>query len=147
MTKPSPSPRHSIQRLSLGLWLEYATLGWNLIGTPVMMCAAVQAGSAAFAGFGLDSLVEIFASLVVVWQLKGGAGGRERQALRLIGAAFFMLAAYVLAQSLWTLTSGSHPAPSRLGMAWLAATVVVMSFLAWGKRVVGRALGNLVLRT
>ena len=132
--------------LRRGLRLEYATLAWNLVGAPVMIATAAQAGSTALAGFGLDSLIEIFASVVVVWQLKGGLDpGRERRALRLIGAAFFVLTAYVLGQSLWTLVGGHRPAPSPLGMAWLGLTVVAMALLARGKLRVGRALDNAVL--
>lgn len=133
--------------LSRGLRLEYATLAWNVVGTPLMMFTALKAGSTALAGFGLDSLIEIFASLVVVWQLKGVADDRERRALRLIGSAFFLLAAYVLGQAVWTLATGSHPAPSPPGMAWLILTVVAMTLLACGKLAIGRALGNVVLRT
>ena len=53
-----------------GLALEYATLSWNVIGTVVVIIAALSAGSVALAGFGLDSLIEIGASTIVVWQLK-----------------------------------------------------------------------------
>jgi divalent metal cation (Fe/Co/Zn/Cd) transporter len=147
MTLGSQTSSRSEHLLRRGLRLEYATLVWNVVGTPVMMFTAVRAGSAALVGFGLDSLVEIFASVVVIWQLKGVPDGRERRALRLIGSAFYLLAAYVLAQSLWTLVTRSHPARSRLGMAWLAITVVAMVGLSYGKLTVGRALGNVVLRT
>src|SRR6476646_5265825 len=131
--------------LRRGLWLEYATLGWNVVGTVVVLIAALRTGSAAFAGFGLDSAIEIFASVVVVWQLKGLDRGRERLALKLIGTAFIALAVYVLAQSVWTLLANAHPASSPLGGVWLAVTCVVMLLLAWGKSVTGRRLGNLVL--
>jgi divalent metal cation (Fe/Co/Zn/Cd) transporter len=130
-----------------GLWLEYTTLGWNVVGTIIVLIAAVRAGSAALAGFGLDSAIEIFASVVVVWQLKGLEQGREGLALKLIGAAFIALAIYVLAQSVWTLLASAHPAPSLLGIVWLAVTCAVMLLLAWGKLVTGRQLGNLVLTT
>lgn len=53
--------------LRRGLRLEYTTLGWKIIGLGVLAAAALRAGSPALAGFGLDSLIEIFASLVVVW--------------------------------------------------------------------------------
>lgn len=53
-----------------GLRLEYATLGWNVVGSVLVLVAAVAARSVALAGFGLDSLIEIVASLVVVWQLQ-----------------------------------------------------------------------------
>ncbi len=85
--------------LRRGLQLEYLTLGWNVVGAVVIFLTAFAARSVALAGFGLDSLIEIFASDVVVWQLTGTAANRERRALRLIGAAFFALAIYVLVQS------------------------------------------------
>ena len=56
--------------LRRGLALEYATLSWNVVGTVVVIIAALSAGSVALAGFGLDSLIEIGASTIVVWQLK-----------------------------------------------------------------------------
>jgi divalent metal cation (Fe/Co/Zn/Cd) transporter len=128
--------------------LEYATLAWNVVGTVVLLFAAVTAGSVALAGFGVDSLIEIVASAVVVWQLNGETGsGRERLALRIIAVAFVLLAIYIAAQSAVVLTSRAHPGHSMLGIAWLAVTVVVMFALAAGKRDTGRRLGNAVLRT
>ncbi|HEY2662365.1 MAG TPA: cation transporter [Caulobacteraceae bacterium] len=138
---------HLKRHFRRGLWLEYMTLAWNLAGAPVMMVTAFKARSAALAGFGVDSLIEIFASVVVIWQLKGVADNREQRALGLIGSAFFLLAAYVLAQSLWTLLTRSHPSASPIGMAWLVITVAAMALLAYGKLATGRALGNVVLRT
>ncbi len=131
--------------LQRGLWLEYATLGWNVVGTIIILIAAVRTGSAALAGFGLDSAIEIFASVVVVWQLKDRERGREGLALKLIGAAFIAMAIYVCAQSVWTLLVSAHPAPSPLGIVWLVVTCAVMLLLAWGKNVTGRQLGNAVL--
>lgn len=140
----SVSPSSLLQR---GLYLEYATLGWNVVGTGIIIVAAFKAGSVALVGFGLDSLIEIFASIIVVWQLKGIDQDRERTALRLIGTAFFALAFYVLAQAAYTLLTGSHPGQSLGGIAWLAATLVVMLLLARGKLATGRRLDNPVLLT
>src|ERR1700744_4320105 len=56
--------------LRRGLLLEFATLGWNVVGTVIMIVAAARAHSIALAGFGLDSLIEILASLIVIWQLR-----------------------------------------------------------------------------
>jgi divalent metal cation (Fe/Co/Zn/Cd) transporter len=128
-----------------GLYLEYATLGWNVVGSAVVLASAFFAGSVALAGFGIDSLIEIFASIVVVWQLRGIDDGREAKALRLIGLAFFGLALYILAQSAYVLASGAHPDTSTPGIAWLAATLAAMLLLAAGKRATGEALENPVL--
>jgi hypothetical protein len=70
------------------------------------------------AGFGLDSAIEIFASVIVVWQLKGLERGHESLALKLIGTAFIALAIYVLRQFVWTLLANAHPASSPPGIVW-----------------------------
>ncbi|HMA35309.1 MAG TPA: cation transporter [Chloroflexia bacterium] len=128
-----------------GLQLEYITLGWNVVGTGIVVAAAVAAQSVALAGFGLDSLIEIVASLVVVWQLQEIHQQRERTALRIIGGAFVLLGVYVLAQSARTFLTQAHPATSLAGIAWLAATLIAMLLLAWGKQRTGQQLGNEVL--
>ncbi len=133
--------------LNRGFLLEYLTLGWNVVGVVLILMAAFAARSAALAGFGLDSLIEIFASVVVVWQLTGAGQNRERRALQLIGAAFFALAIYVLVQSGYVLAVQLRPSPSPGGIAWLALTVVAMLALAYGKRVTGAELANPVLST
>ena len=129
-----------------GLRLEYATLAWNVVGVPVLVVAAIRSGSAAAAGFGFDSAVEIGASLVVVWELTGAPKEREALGLRLIGYAFVALAVYVTAQAAYTLIGGHHPGHSTLGIVWTAATCVVMLALARGKALTGTALGNPVLQ-
>jgi divalent metal cation (Fe/Co/Zn/Cd) transporter len=133
--------------LRRGFALEYATLGWNVAGIAVLAFAAVAARSVALAGFGLDSLIEIGASTVVIWELSGTGEGRQRRALRLIGGAFTVLAVYLLAQSTIVLAIGYHPRHSVAGIAWTALTAAAMFTLAAGKARTGRALGNPVLRT
>ncbi|HTT55245.1 MAG TPA: cation transporter [Streptosporangiaceae bacterium] len=130
-----------------GLALEYTTLGWNVAGIVVLAIAAITARSVALAGFGLDSLIEIGASTVVIWDLSGTSEERQRRGLRLIGAAFAALAAYLLVQSTVVLAAGYHPRPPPLGMTWTALTAAVMFALAAGKARTGQALGNPVLRT
>lgn len=75
------------QLIRRGLLLEYITLGWNIVGVIIVLAAAYIARSVALAGFGLDSLIEFFASMIVVWQLLGVNQHRERLALLLIVAA------------------------------------------------------------
>jgi divalent metal cation (Fe/Co/Zn/Cd) transporter len=130
-----------------GFILEYLTLGWNVAGVVVLAFAALAARSAALAGFGLDSLIEIGASTVVIWELSGTGQERQRRGLRLIGYAFAALASYLLVQSTLVLATGDHPRPSPLGIAWTAVTAVTMFALAAGKARTGRDLGNPVLRT
>ena len=130
-----------------GFALEYVTLAWNVIGIVVLAIASVAARSVALAGFGLDSLIEIGASTVVIWELSGTGEQRQRRGLRLIGAAFAVLAGYLLVQSTVVLAAGYHPGHSVPGIIWAAATAAVMFALAAGKARTGAALGNPVLRT
>jgi divalent metal cation (Fe/Co/Zn/Cd) transporter len=133
--------------LRRGLRLEYATLGWNIVGVCVLAWAAWSARSVALAGFGLDSFIEIGASTVVIWELTGVADTRSQRALRLIGVAFLALAAYLAVQSTAVLAIGHRADASPAGIVWTAVTAVVMFGLAWGKARTGRALGNKVLQT
>lgn len=108
----------------------------------------VAAGSVALAGFGMDSLIEILASVVVVWQLRGGdTRSRTRLALRIIAVAFLLLALYIAAQSAVVLATGDHPGRSIVGAVWLAVTAIAMFVLAYSKGDTGRRLDNPVLRT
>lgn len=134
--------------LRWGLQLEYFTLGWNVIGAVIVIFAAVEARSVALAGFGLDSLIEIGASMVVIWQLMNIHNRqRERRAMRMIALAFFALVAYILVQSAHTPLLQSHPNTSVLGIEWLALTLIVMLLLAGGKRRIGTLLDHSVLKT
>jgi divalent metal cation (Fe/Co/Zn/Cd) transporter len=126
--------------------LEATTLVWNVVGVGVLVVAAVAARSVALAGFGLDSLIEIGASTLVLWELAGVAQERRQHAMRLIGTAFVLLAVYLAAQSTVVLIVGYHPHHSPLGIVWTALTALVMFSLATGKARAGAALGNPVLQ-
>ncbi len=144
---PAPPPAITDRLLCRGRRLEIVTLVWNVVGILVLAVAAVRARSVALAGFGLDSLIEIGASVVVLWELADIRATRRRRALRLIGAAFAALAAYLAVQSTASLVVGWRPDHSVPGIAWTALTAVVMFGLAAGKTRTGRALDNPVLRT
>jgi divalent metal cation (Fe/Co/Zn/Cd) transporter len=134
--------------LRRGLALEYATLGWNVIGVIVLAITALAARSVALGAFGIDSLIEILASTMVVWQLTGtDTTDRTVPALRVIAIAFAGLAIYIAAQSTIVLATASHPGHSTAGAVWLAVTALVMLALARGKADTGCRLQNTVLRT
>ena len=145
MAAPPLSDDDRSRLLARGLRLEYATLGWNVVGVAVLALAAVAARSVALAGFGLDSLIEIGASTVVIWDLSDTRGARRPAALRMIAVAFVLLALYLTAQATWVLLAGHHARHSIGGIVWTAVTAAVMFALAAGKSRTGAALGNPVL--
>ncbi len=129
-----------------GRQLEMVTLFWNVIGVVVLAIAAVTARSIALAGFGLDSVIEIGASTVVLWELADAAQSRQPTAMRMIGVAFVALSTYLAVQSTIILAIGFRPRHSPLGMGWTGVTALVMFALAYGKARVGKALNNPVLK-
>jgi divalent metal cation (Fe/Co/Zn/Cd) transporter len=130
-----------------GIILEVITLAWNVTGVVILTWAAFVARSVALAGFGLDSLIEIGASTVVLWELRDVEGERRVRALQLIGGAFLVLACYLGVQSVIVLAIGYHPRHSVAGIVWTALSAVVMFILAREKTRTGVRLGNEVLVT
>ena len=129
-----------------GRRLQWATIGWNSFEVFVTIGLGIAAGSLALIAFGLDSLVEVFASLVVIWHMNpadGAAGaGRDRRAMRLVGVAFAVLALYLVVAAARAIAGQSEAESSPLGIAYLAVTAVVMFSLARMKRGVAAALGS-----
>ena len=128
-----------------GFWLEYTSMAWMTVEAAAAITAGIVASSIALIGFGLDSVIEFFAAAIVVWQLRGDSGERETRAVRLIGITFFVLAAYLTAESIQALISHAKPEQSVLGLAVTAAALLVMPSLAWAKQRTGQALGNRTL--
>jgi divalent metal cation (Fe/Co/Zn/Cd) transporter len=125
--------------------LAGATIAWNVVEGVVAVAAGIGAGSVALVGFGLDSFVEVFAGVVVLWHLRGLAEEREARALRLIALSFFAVAGYVVAEAIRDAVIGGGAGESGLGIALAAVSLAVMPALAWAKRRTGHALGNPVV--
>ena len=133
--------RAALQRLALRL--EYATIVWNAGEAVLTIGLGIAAGSLALIGFGTDSIIEMFASAVVVWHIRPGhehdAPERTRLALRLVAVAFFVLAAVLGMVAVRDLVTGRRAEESLWGIAYLAVTACVMFGLAiWKRRLAGR---------
>jgi divalent metal cation (Fe/Co/Zn/Cd) transporter len=128
--------------LRRGLRLEHLTISWNLIEAVVAIGFGIAAASIALMGFGFDSVIEVFAASVVIWELRGVGEERERRALRLIAISFFVLAAYVGIEAVRDLLIRAEPRESMPGIALAALSLVVMPLLAIAKRRTGVAMGS-----
>jgi divalent metal cation (Fe/Co/Zn/Cd) transporter len=142
---PGDQLTHVLQRRAFRL--EYATVIWMVAEAGIAITAGVITASVALTGFGLDSVIELFSAGIVIWQLRGEMAGQDRQtrAVRLIGVTFFVLAAYLAAQSIRDLAVAARPGQSVPGLAVAAAALIVMPALAMAKRRTGQALGNRTL--
>ncbi len=127
------------------LRLEYATIAWNAVEMVVAIGLGIAARSLALVAFGLDTMVELFASGVVVWHLHHPGRNSDRitaRALRMVAAAFFVLALVVGLGAVWALATQATPGESPFGIAYLALTAVVMLSLGAAKRSTGSRLGS-----
>lgn len=127
--------------------LNVLTLAYNSLEGVIALTAGALAGSIALTGFGLDSLIEVMASLTAVWRLRADARlerreHAERVSLRLIGVLFLALALYVGVDAALTLFRREAPSESIVGIAIATLSVVVMPMLARAKRRIARQLGS-----
>lgn len=128
------------------LRLEYATIAWNVGEAVLTIGLGSIAASLALIGFGTVSIVEVFASSVVVWHIRKGSDGDQAAmtsvALRLIAVAFTVLASALVVAVIGDLVSGRRAGESPWGITFLAVTAIVMFGLAWLKRRTGRQLDS-----
>lgn len=132
-----------------GIALEIFSLSWMTVEAAVAVAAGLAAGSVALMAFGIDSVIEFVAALVVLQTFRAEQAGHsdsdEQPALRVIGMTFFLLAVYIVADAGYTLTQTGRPDTSAPGVAITAAAVVIMPVLSVLKRRTGTALGSRML--
>lgn len=137
----SPERRASLHRrvrLIVG-----ATIAWNIIEAAIAVTAGVLASSAALIGFGLDSVVEVLSAAAVAWQFSRREPERwEKRTVRAIGAAFFLLAAYVTVDAILALVGVRQVEYTPLGIGITVVSLIVMPALAWFEFRTGRELDS-----
>jgi divalent metal cation (Fe/Co/Zn/Cd) transporter len=120
-----------------------ATITYNLIEAVVALTAGAKASSSALIGFGLDSVIEVSSAAAVAWQFAGrDPEARERAALKVIGASFFALAAFVTVDALRSLLGSGEAEHSSVGLILAAVSLAVMPGLSYAQRRAGRELGS-----
>lgn len=125
--------------------LSWASLGYMVLEGGVAVVAGIVAGSIALIGFGLDSAIEGFASVVIVWRFTGWrtlSEAAEMRAQRLVAIQFFILAPYVAIESVRVLFEGDRPDATIVGIALAAISVVVMPALGRAKRRIGNRISS-----
>ena len=134
---------------SQALLLSYLTVGYNLLEALASLLAGYLAGSVALTGFGLDSLVESLSGAIMIWRFRpasrpdpGTRSLERKRAIRLVGYTFFILAAYIIVESLRKLYFREIPEPSLLGLIIAGASIILMPTLFYLKRRTSRALNS-----
>jgi divalent metal cation (Fe/Co/Zn/Cd) transporter len=125
--------------------LSWLSLGWMTVEGGVSIAAGLAAGSVALIGFGLDSAIEGFASVVIVWRFSGSRMFSERaetRAQKLVAIQFFVLAPYVAIESVRALVNGERPDETLVGIVLAASSVVLMPALGIAKQRIADRIGS-----
>jgi divalent metal cation (Fe/Co/Zn/Cd) transporter len=125
--------------------LSYFTVGYNIIEGIVSILAASLSGSIALLGFGLDSFVETFSGVIMIWRFKTKRSLKEeeiieKRAVRLVGYTFLILAFYVVFESIKKLYWFEIPNPSFLGIIIATLSIIIMPILSYMKYKTGKLL-------
>lgn len=135
-------------------WLRLARLARILSWLSLFIIAAegivgigagLRADSIALIGFGIDSVIEGFASLVIVWRFSGSrltSVTAESRAQQLVAIQFFVLGPYVAIQASRDLWNQNHPDASLIGIALAIVSLVSMPLLGRAKQKIGRKMGS-----
>ncbi len=148
---PSPTTREAgdrqrRQRLADRVrFLSWLSLVWMTVEGVVAVLAGLAAGSIALIGFGLDSAIEGFASVIIIWRFTGHrvfSHAAEGRAQKLVAVQFFLLAPYVGIESVRALAGGERPDETLVGILLALGSVVFMPMLGIAKQRLADQLGS-----
>lgn len=133
-----------------GKRLEYFTLAWNSLEGVIAVIAGAWAGSISLVGFGVDSFIEVTSGAALLWRMGAEADAHRREriekvALRIVGACFLVLAAYVTYEAASDLFRRQAPERSLPGIILACVSLVAMPLLSRAKRKVARGLGSVAM--
>ena len=131
---PAPVQRDATWRAAArnAKLLAWFSLGYMAVEGTVAIVAAVVAGSVALLGFGLDSVIEGLASVIIVWRFTSSrtlSETAEARAQKAVAVTFFILAPYIAYDAIATLVAGEKPSTSWVGIGLSIASLIVMPLL------------------
>jgi divalent metal cation (Fe/Co/Zn/Cd) transporter len=115
----------------------------------VGITAGIAASSIALIGFGIDSVIEGLASLIMVWRFTGAritSNAAELRAQRLVAWQFFILAPYIAVEATRDLWTGAKPDVSWIGIGLAVFSLLSMPLLGRAKQSIGRRMGSISLQ-
>jgi divalent metal cation (Fe/Co/Zn/Cd) transporter len=129
--------------------LSWVSLAYMTAEGAIAIGAGIIAGSIALIGFGIDSGIEGFASLVIVWRFTGSrllSEGAERRAQVLVAIQFFLLAPYIGVEAIQALVTGEHPEASWVGIGLASTSLLAMPLLGRAKTRIGERMGSVATK-
>src|SRR5204863_8852114 len=129
--KMATIPLNRRELVRRGQRLEYFTIAYNSLEGLVSIIAGAIAGSVSLIGFGLDSIIEVTSGAALLWRLHHDLDNSrrervERATLRIVGACFIALTAYIAFESGSAPIRHESPERSIPGIIIAAVSVIVM---------------------
>ena len=141
-TAPSDAQIQAARRVR---WLSWFSLAYMTAEGGIAITAGVVAGSIALIGFGIDSVIEGIASLIIVWRFSGSrmfSEAAENRAQKLVAIQFFILAPYIAVEAVQKLLTGERPEVSIVGIVLTASSLLVMPWLGRAKIKLSKVLNS-----
>jgi divalent metal cation (Fe/Co/Zn/Cd) transporter len=139
--------------LKRALLVERASIAWMVVEGSVAIVSGIAAHSVSLVVFGINSVLELVAGIVVYAQLRvearGDASGdseeRERKGLWAVGITLWLLCFYILLDASRKLVHHLEPEKTVAGLSVAVLALVLTPILAGAKLRLGRALPNRAL--
>lgn len=133
--------------LRIAFWLSMLTIFYNLIEGVISTYFGMEDETLALFGFGIDSFVEVISGIGIahmIYRMRQYPDVQndrfEKQALRITGFSFYLLAAGITASSILTIWAGTEPETTSVGIIISLLSIVTMYALVHFKLKAGHIL-------
>ena len=128
-------------RIGRAISIEYLSSLWMLVEVAGSMAIGLLVGSLALLAFGGDSVVELLSAVVVLGHLRGdvtGSTGPGRRTALTTTLLLFALVPTIGVVAAFSYFTGLRPEGSLLGLLLAAGAVLIMPYLWFEKKTIGR---------
>lgn len=137
------------QWLKIAFWLSMVTIFYNMLEGVISTYFGMEDETLALFGFGVDSFVEVISGIGIahmVYRMQTNPDAQndrfERQALRITGFSFYLLAFGITASSILTIVAGGQPETTRVGIIISVISIITMYALVHYKMKAGKKLNS-----
>ncbi len=140
--------------IQTALGLEIFNVSYNIGEGILALAFGIAAASLSLEAFGLDSIIEVTAGVILIWRLnverRGGDDEQvelvEHRAEKFVGITLLALAAYIVFQAAYTLFTRQAPDASVAGIILAFASLIIMPLIARWKLRLAERLESRALR-
>ena len=121
------------------------TIVYNFVEGIFAIYFGAESNSTSLLSFGLDSFIEITASVIALWGLSSIDKDVEDKAEKMIAYSFLILILFIVVKSSFDLFYSSKPETSFYGIVIACVSILVEGPLAYRKLQLGRKLNNKII--